>query len=73
MIEEIQNQGPNHKSRETSRAETDQIRGEIKENWKFDGQLRVQMHKLETKNQDENDTKPWGWWLSFFKGEIAWN
>jgi hypothetical protein len=31
------------------------------------------MHKLETKNQDENDTKPWGWWLSFFRGEIAWN
>jgi len=64
LIEEIQNQGPNCKSRKTSKVEIDQIRGQIEENWKFDGQLRVQVHKLETKDQDENDTKFWGWWLS---------
>jgi hypothetical protein len=22
------------------------------------------MHRLETKDQDENDAKLWGWWLS---------
>jgi hypothetical protein len=48
---------------ETSRAEIDRIGGQIKENWKFDGQLRVQMNKLKTKDQDENDVKLWGWWL----------
>jgi hypothetical protein len=57
LIEEIQNQGPNCKSHKTSKVEIDQIRGQIEENWKFDGQLRVQVHKLETKDQDENDTK----------------
>jgi hypothetical protein len=30
----------------------DQIRGQIEENWKFNGQLRVRVHKLETKDQD---------------------
>jgi hypothetical protein len=28
----------------------DQIRGQIKKNWKFNGQLRVQVYKWETKN-----------------------
>jgi hypothetical protein len=32
--------------------------------WTFDGQLRVEVHKSETKNQDENDAKFQGWWLS---------
>jgi hypothetical protein len=70
LIEEIQNQRPNRKSRETLRSEIDQIRGEIEENWKFDGQLGVQMHKLETKDQNENDTKPWGWWLSLLEVKL---
>ena len=30
----------------------DQIRGQIEENWKFNGQLRVRLHKIETKDQD---------------------
>jgi len=30
----------------------DQIRRQIEENWKFNSQLWVQVHKLETKDQD---------------------
>jgi len=38
-------------------AEIDQIKGQIEENLKFGGQLRVQLHKLESKDQDEHDAK----------------
>ena len=38
-------------------AEIDQIIGKIEENLKFGGQLRVQLHKLESKDQDEHDAK----------------
>jgi hypothetical protein len=38
-------------------AEIDQIIGQIKENLKFGGKLRVQLHKLESKYQDEHDVK----------------
>jgi hypothetical protein len=41
LIEEIQNQGSNRKGRVIVVAEIDQIRGQIKENQKFDGHLRV--------------------------------
>jgi hypothetical protein len=44
--------------------EIDSIKGPIEKNWKFDCQLRVQVHKLKTKNQDKNKTKLYGWWLS---------
>ena len=37
-------------------AKIDQIRGQIERNWKFDDQLKVQMHKLETKDQDASFT-----------------
>ena len=46
-------------------AENDQIIGQIEENLKFGGQLRVQLHKLESKDQDEHDAKlgadDWVW------------
>jgi len=64
LIEEIQNQRPNCKRLTTLRAEIDQLSGQIEENWKLHDQLTVQVHKSKTKNQDENDAKLWGWWLS---------
>jgi hypothetical protein len=32
----------------------------LKKNYKFHGELRVQVQKLETKDQDENDAELWG-------------
>jgi len=46
--------------RDCRRAEIDQINGQIKENFMFDGQLKVQVHKLKTKNQDKNGAELWG-------------
>jgi hypothetical protein len=46
--------------RDCRRVEIDQIKGQIKENLMFDGQLKVQVHKLKTKNQDENGVELWG-------------
>ena len=39
------------------RARFNQIRGQIEKNYKFHGELRVQVQKLETKDQDENDAE----------------
>jgi hypothetical protein len=50
--------------------EIDQIQGQIEEKWKFDGQLRVQVHKLETKDQDESGVELWGWWLSLARMKL---
>jgi hypothetical protein len=33
------------------------IRGQIEENWKFDGQLGVQLNKSKTKDQNKNKQK----------------
>jgi hypothetical protein len=67
LIKEILNQGPYWKLCVIVRAEIDQIMGQIEKHWKFDDQLRVQVHKSEIKDQDENGVKLWGWWLS-----LAW-
>jgi hypothetical protein len=40
------------KRRMTVETKFDQIRRQIEENWKFNSQLWVQVHKLETKDQD---------------------
>ena len=65
MIGEIQSQRPNWKRCVIVGAEIDQIIGQIKENLKFGGKLRVQLHKLESKDQDEHDVKlgadDWVW------------
>jgi len=37
--------------------EIDQIKSQINETWKFNDQLKVQMHKLKTNDQDENVAK----------------
>jgi len=46
--------------RDCRRVEIDQIKGQIKKNLMFDGQLKVQVHKLKTKNQDKNGAELWG-------------
>jgi hypothetical protein len=35
--------------------------GEIEENWKFNGQLRVKLHKSKTNDQNEKSAGIWGW------------
>jgi hypothetical protein len=55
LIEVIQNQRLICKRLETSRTKIDRITGQLKENWKINGQLRVKMHKSET--NDENEKK----------------
>jgi hypothetical protein len=57
FIEKIQNHGPNCKKHVIVGARIDQIKSQIQENKKFDGELRVQVHKSETMNQDKIDTK----------------
>jgi hypothetical protein len=34
-----------------------EIRGEIEENWKFNGQLMVKLHKSKSKDQNEKTPK----------------
>jgi len=34
-----------------------EIRGEIEDNWKFNGQLKVNLHKFKTNDQNENDAE----------------
>jgi len=70
LIEEIPNQIPNRKRHEALRAEIDQISSQIEENWKLHGQLTVKVHKSKTKNEDENDAKLWGWWLSLTRVKL---
>jgi hypothetical protein len=38
-----------------------EIKGEIEENWMFNGQLRVKLHKSKTKEQNEKGTEIRGW------------
>jgi hypothetical protein len=45
------NQGLTSKKCATSGTKIDKNRGQIEENWKFDGHLKVQLNKLETKDQ----------------------
>ena len=51
MIEEIQNQGPNLKRHMNVKAEIDKIRGQIKKNWMFVGQLRSKYTNSEPKTR----------------------
>jgi hypothetical protein len=38
-----------------------EIMGEIEENWKFNIQLRVKLHKSKTNDQNEKGVGIWGW------------
>jgi hypothetical protein len=38
-----------------------EIRGEIEENWKVNGQLRVNLHKSKTNDQNKRVVGIWGW------------
>ena len=40
------------------------IKDEIEENWKFNGQLRVKLHKSKTNDQNEKVIEIQGWHLS---------
>jgi len=70
FIEKIQNHGPNCKKHVIVGVRIDQIKGQIEENKKFNGELKVHVHKSETMDQDKNDTKLWGWWLSLAKKKL---
>jgi len=50
--EEIHNQRPFCIRHRTIKTQLAEIKGEIKELWKFDGQLGIKLHKFETKDQD---------------------
>ena len=39
------------------RTKLNEIKGEIKENWKFNDQLNVNLHKFKTKDQNEKDAE----------------
>jgi hypothetical protein len=38
-----------------------EIMGEIKDNWKFNGKLTINLYKSKTKDQNEKGAKIWGW------------
>jgi len=42
-----------------------EIMSEIEENWQFNGQLRINLHKSKTKDYNEKDAEIWGWCWSF--------
>jgi hypothetical protein len=56
LIEEIQNQGSNWKICVNIRVGINQIRGQIEE-LKVCGQLKVNMHKFRTKDQNEEGSQ----------------
>jgi len=56
LIEKIQNQGSNWKIHVNMRAAINQIRGQIEELEVY-GQLRVNMHKFRTNDQNEEDSQ----------------
>jgi hypothetical protein len=58
------------KKERDAKAEIDQIKGQIKENWKLNGQLKVKVHNSKNKNQDKNGAKLWSWWLSLKDVEL---
>jgi hypothetical protein len=52
------------KNPSNSKDPIDWNRGEIKENWKFNGQLRVKLHKSKTKDQNKKDAEIQGLYWS---------
>ena len=56
LIEEIQNQESNRKGVRLQGLKLTKSEATLKKK-KFDDNLKVQMHKSETKNQDESDAK----------------
>jgi hypothetical protein len=47
-----------------------EIMGEIKDNWKFNGKLTINLYKSKTKDQNEKGAKIWGWHWSLVGAKL---
>ena len=45
-------------------------KGEIEENWKFNGQLRVNLYKSKTKDQNKKDAEIQDWYWSLARVKL---